>query len=114
MSLVDLSIRCFPYILPWEVAIVCGIDQLDEGLMSHDSHMDQLMETMATSATQCHTPGRFLFGNCLSQSLQDEQIKSSVLELLESDSDLAMLSLEVLLQLGPPKSCLETPDGNPM
>ena len=82
--------------------------------MSHDSHMDQLMETMATSATQCHTAGRLLFGKYLSQSLQDEQIKSSMLEILQSDSDLTMLSLEVLLQLGPSKSSLETPEGNPV
>jgi len=112
--MVDLSIRCFPFILPWEIAIVCGIDQLDEGIMSHDSHMDQLMETMATSVTQCHTAGRLLFGKYLSQSLQDEQIKSSMLEILQSDSDLTMLSLEVLLQLGPSKSSLETPEGNPV
>jgi len=96
------------------MAIVCGVDQLDEGIMSHDPHMDQLMETMATSATQCHTAGRLLFGKYLSQSLQDEQIKSSMLEILQSDSDLTMLSLEVLLQLGPSKSSLETPEGNPV
>ena len=109
--MVDLSVRCFPHILPWEVAIACGIDQSNEDMVSHDP---QQLVTMATSATPCQAPGRVTFGKFLSQCLRDEQTNPATMEVFQSDPDLVMLSLSVLLQLGPSKTCLQTPDGNPV
>ena len=112
LAMVDLSVRCFPHILPWEVAIVCGIDQSNEDMISHDP--PQQVVTMATNVTQCQAPGRVTFGKFLSQCLQDEQTNPAMTEMFQSDPDLMMLSLSVLLQLGPSKTCLQTPDGNPV
>ena len=111
LAMVDLSVRCFPHILPWEVAIACGIDQSNEDMVSHDP---QQLVTMATSATPCQAPGRVTFGKFLSQCLQDEQTNPAMMEVFQSDPDLVMLSLSVLLQLGPSKTCLQTPDRNPV
>ena len=110
LAMVDLSVGCFPHILPWEVAIACGIDQSNEDMVSHDP---QQLVTMATSATPCQAPERVTFGKFLSQCLQDEQTNPATMEVFQSDPDLMMLSLSVLLQLGPSKTCLQTPDGNP-
>ena len=110
LAMVDLSVRCFPHILPWEVAIACGIDQSNEDMVSHDP---QQLVTMATSATPSQAPERVTFGKFLSQCLQDEQTNPATMEVFQSDPDLMMLSLSVLLQLGPSKTCLQTPDGNP-
>ena len=111
LAMVDLTVRSFPHILPWEVAIVCGIDQSNEDMVSHDP---QQLVTMATNVTQCQAPGKVAFRKFLSQCLQDAQTNPAMTEVFQSDPELMMLSLSVLLQLGPSKTCLLTPDGKPV
>ena len=79
--LVNVCVKSYPHIQPFEVAMVCGIDQSDSGTQSNDSHTDQ------SSA----------YVNYLDTLLgSSNETRQKVLESFTFDPDLLLVSMETL------------------
>ena len=83
----------FPVLLPWEVAVVCGISQWDYSSKSHDSHMDQ-------SDTTLHSLYADYLKQLFSEADESLRVDSLLSSMFKNDQHLLMNSLSVLLQLG--------------
>ena len=88
-------IQNFPSLLPWEVAVVCGVDQWDFKPKSHDSQVDQ-------SHTSLHSLYADYISKLFSAAKESGRLRGMLSSMFKSDTQLLLNTLSVLLRLGQP------------
>lgn len=100
-ALVDLCVTCHPYIMPWEVAMACGLDQSDTSTESCD--------IQATSSV-----GEATYARYLSRVMAQEEDRGyQVAESLRNSPQLLLVSMETLLKQDSSREQLFTESGSP-
>ena len=93
------SIKNYPTLLPWEVAVVCGVDQwdsapdesCDSGVKSCD-HVEQ-------SDSSLHSLYADYIDRLFSEAKESERTNAQLASMFRSDSELLLNTLSVLLRL---------------
>ena len=89
------SIKNFPTMLPWEVAVVCRVDQWDLSPESHDSHTDQPDSLL-------HSLYADYINKLFSTAEESVRVRETLSSMFMSDPGLLLNTLSILLQLGQP------------
>ena len=87
------SIRSFPTLLPWEVAVICGVDQWDSSPESRDSHTYQLDSLH-------HSLYANYINKLFSTAEESVRVRGILPSMFRGDTQLLLNTLSVLLQLG--------------
>lgn len=85
-------LKHFPTLLPWEIAVVCGVDQWDAATKSCDSHADQ-------SDSSLHSLYADYINQLFAASKESTRVKGVLSAMFRGDSNLLLNTMDVLLQL---------------
>ena len=110
------SIKHFPTLLPWEIAVVCGVNQWDSASdKSHDSGLNSC-DCVEQSDSSLHFLYADYIGHLFSEAKESERVSGQLSSMFKSDPDLLLNTLLVLLQADgrgqkeatPPTDCTAT------
>ena len=87
------SIRSFPTLLPWEVAVVCGVDQWDLSSEPHDTHTHQ-------PDSLYHSLYANYINKLFSTAEESVRMRGILSSMFRSDIQLLLNTLSILLKLG--------------
>ena len=91
-------VRNFPTLLPWEVAVTCGVDQWDSVLESHD-HSVKSRDLTDQSATSHYLLYAVYINKLFTAAKGNPRLSGRLSAMLRSDPSLLLNTLAVLLQL---------------
>ena len=86
-------LKHFPVLLPWEIAVVCGVDQWDTVTKSCDSHTDQ------SDASHHLSLYADYLNQLFSTAKESTRVRGLLSAMFRGDPVLLLNTLNVLLQL---------------
>ena len=86
-------LKHFPLLLPWEIAVVCGVDQWDAATKPCDSHMDQ------PDSSLHHSLYADYINQLFSVAKESARVRGLLSAMFRGDSILLLNTLDVLLYL---------------
>ena len=86
-------LKHFPALLPWEIAVVCGVDQWDTATKSCDSHTDQ------SDASLHHSLYADYLDQLFSTAKESARVRGLLSAMFRGDLMLLLNTLDVLLKL---------------